>query len=80
MSHGLGTTAFLLPTAGHLRELETRIGIWLNGRIRNFRLSLREGGRVLEGRAQTYHAKQLAQHAVMKASDLPICVNDIEVV
>jgi hypothetical protein len=78
MSHDLGTVP--LPTAGQLRELETQIGIRLNGRIRNFQLSLREGGMVLEGHAQTYYAKQLVQHAVMVASDLPICVNDIEVV
>ena len=80
MSHELGTAAFPLPTAGQLRELETQIGIRLNGRIRNFRLPLRDGGMVLKGCAQTYYAKQLAQHAVMEASDLPISVNDIEVV
>ena len=78
MSHELGTVP--LPTAGQLRELETQIGIRLKGRILNFQLSLRDGGMVLEGRAQTYYAKQLAQHAVMEASDLPISVNDIEVV
>jgi hypothetical protein len=33
---------------------------------------------VLEGHAQTYYVKQLAQHAVMEA-DLPIIANDIEV-
>jgi hypothetical protein len=80
MSHELGAAVLPSPTAGQLRELETQIGIRLVGRIRNFRLSLRDGGMALEGRVQTYYAKQLAQHAVMESSDLPISVNEIEVV
>jgi hypothetical protein len=40
---------------------------------------LREDGFVLQGRAPTYYAKQLAQHAVMEASDVPIKANEIEV-
>jgi hypothetical protein len=79
MSHKAGTATLPLPTAGQLRELEAQIGRRLNGRIRDFRLSLREGGMVLEGHAPSYHAKQLAQHAVMEASNLPIWANDIEV-
>jgi hypothetical protein len=34
---------------------------------------------VLRGRARTYYAKQLAQHAVMQATALPILRNEIEV-
>jgi hypothetical protein len=34
---------------------------------------------VLRGHAHTYHAKQLAQHAVMEASSLPIRSNELEV-
>jgi hypothetical protein len=60
-----------------------RIGglVWhqLGGRLRDFRLEVRDGGIVLRGRAPTYHAKQLAQHAVMSATDLPILRNEIEV-
>jgi hypothetical protein len=33
----------------------------------------------LQGRASTYHAKQLAQHATMELVQLPILANDIEV-
>jgi len=33
----------------------------------------------LRGRAKTYYAKQLAQHAVMEATDLPVLANEIEV-
>jgi hypothetical protein len=79
MSHKPGTATLHFPTSGQLRELEAQIGLQLKGRVRDFRLSLRDGGVVLEGRAQSYHAKQLAQHAVMEASDLTICANDIEV-
>ncbi len=37
-------------------------------------------GLVLEGHTHTYYAKQLAQHAVMEAVDLPIHANEIVVV
>jgi hypothetical protein len=36
-------------------------------------------GLVLRGRAQTFYTKQLAQHAVMRATALPILANEIEV-
>jgi len=34
---------------------------------------------VLQGRTRTYHAKQLAQHAVMEITELPILANEIRV-
>jgi hypothetical protein len=40
---------------------------------------VRDGGLVLRGRAHTYYAKQLAQHAVMDNHPLPILANEIEV-
>jgi hypothetical protein len=63
-----------------LGELEKHIQDRLIGRVRDFRLSLREGGLLLQGCTHTYYAKQLAQQAVMDSSDLPIGVNAIEVV
>jgi hypothetical protein len=60
-------------------ELETRVRIRLRGRVAQFRLELRGPGFVLRGQAQTYYAKQLAQHAVMAATELPIVANEIEV-
>jgi hypothetical protein len=36
-------------------------------------------GKALRGFAHTYYAKQLAQHAVMEATKLPILANEIEV-
>jgi len=51
----------------------------LNGRVREFRVLARADGLILQGNASTYHAKQLAQHAIMSATQLPILSNDIEV-
>jgi hypothetical protein len=51
----------------------------LTGRVRDFQLVLLEHGRVLRGHAQTYYSKQLAQHAVMETTTLPIRANEIEV-
>ena len=51
----------------------------LNGRVRDFRLLLQDNGLILQGYAFTYHAKQLAQHAIMKATRLPIIANEIEI-
>jgi hypothetical protein len=52
----------------------------LHGRVRNLRLILDEQGIVLQGQALTYYVKQLAQHTVMTAIDLPILRNEIEVI
>jgi hypothetical protein len=55
--------------------LQTRLG----NRIRDLRVQLLPSGLVLQGRAATYYAKQLAQHAAMELADAPILANDIEV-
>jgi hypothetical protein len=51
----------------------------LGNRVRDFRLLIVDDGIVLVGQAASYHAKQLAQHAVMKATSAPILANDIAV-
>jgi hypothetical protein len=56
--------------------VRSRVG----GRVRNLHVVAAANGVVLRGRAATYYAKQLAQHAVMEATDLPIVANEIEVV
>ncbi len=68
-----------VPMSEAVLELETRILSRLGGRVREFRLTAVDYGWVLRGRAHTDHAKQLAQHAVMGASDLPVVANEIEV-
>jgi hypothetical protein len=62
-----------------LDQLENRVQSKLSGRIRNLRLLRHGDGVVLRGFARTFYAKQLAQHAVMTESELPILANEIEV-
>lgn len=62
-----------------VERLEARVRAWLGGRVRDLRLLVRERGVVLQGRARTYYAKQLAQHAVMQAAQFRIQANEIEV-
>ena len=50
-----------------------------NRRVRDLRLVVRGNSLILHGRTHTYYAKQLAQHAVMQATRLPIQANEIEV-
>jgi len=64
------------PQEEHLEALVQRR---LAGRVRDFRIRVRHDGVVLEGRAPTYHAKQIAQHAVMELVGMTIVANEIEV-
>ena len=60
-------------------RLEINVQRRLNGRVRDFRLLVHPDGLILQGSTATFHAKQLAQHAIMEATRLPILANDIEV-
>jgi hypothetical protein len=60
-------------------RLERKLRDQLRGRVRNFCVRLQGHGLILQGSASTYHAKQLAQHVIMKATRVPIVANDIEV-
>jgi hypothetical protein len=66
-------------TCESLAQIEERVQCRVTGRVRAFRLVVRNEGRVLLGHAHTYYAKQLAQHTVIKATSLPTCANEIEV-
>ncbi len=79
MNHEADTLTPDVPNPEAMGDLEAQVQSQLRGRVRDFRLSLREGGLVLEGCTRTYYAKQLVQHAVMEAVDLPIRSNEIEV-
>ena len=68
-----------LAQAKALELLETHLQNRLGSRVRCLRLVFRGQGIVLLGYAHTYHAKQLAQHALMEATELPILANEIEV-
>jgi len=60
-------------------RLEGLLSRRLGNRIRGLRIAFRDSGVVLRGRSETFYSKQLAQHAVMELSDLPILANEIEV-
>ena len=62
-----------------LDQIEEHVQCRLVGRVRQFHLDWHEGGLVLHGHAMTYYAKQIAQHAVMAATSLPILANEMEV-
>lgn len=62
-----------------LARIEEDIQCRLIGRVLDLRLVVHDHGLVLRGHARTYYGKQLAQHAVMETTDLPIRANEIEV-
>jgi hypothetical protein len=60
-------------------HLEAHIQCRLSGRIKDLHVVVQDHGLILRGQTATYYAKQLAQHAVMQATELPILANEIEV-
>jgi hypothetical protein len=62
-----------------LELLEAQVQSRLGGQVRGLRLVAAGQGLILRGRARSYYAKQLAQHAVMAATELRILANEIEV-
>lgn len=75
----MNTPILTMPSACDVEQLERTLRHQLNGRISNFCLVKSVGGVVLQGGARSFYAKQVAQHAVMEALELPIIANDIEV-
>ncbi len=67
------------PISPHAEHVETLVQRRVGGRVRDLRVVVRPDGVILQGRTATYHAKQVAQHAVMELAGLPILANDIEV-
>lgn len=65
---------------GALEEIELRLQHQLRGRVRNLRLYHGDHGLILHGHASTYYAKQLAQHALLGATSLPLVSNEIQVI
>ena len=53
-----------------MSSVEDRVRRRVWGQITDLRLESRGQGIVLQGRARTYHAKQLAQQAVLEAGRL----------
>jgi hypothetical protein len=63
----------------HVAKLEEHVRNQVVGRVRGLTILMHEGGIVLRGQSRSYYAKQLAQHAVMAVTEVPICGNFIEV-
>jgi hypothetical protein len=59
-------------------ELERAVRIQLGGRIHGLKILVLDNGILMEGRVDTFYAKQVAQQAVM-ASGCSILHNAIEV-
>lgn len=79
MSQETGAGQDRVMTQEELDRLGAQIEHQLSGRLRDFRVKRRGEGVVLKGRVRTYYAKQLAQHAVMRMTALPILGNEIVV-
>ncbi len=79
MNQKPATATFDLPAGQAIEQVQRDIQRRLIGRLREFRLLLRDGGLILKGSAHTYYAKQLAQEAVKAAIELPIRANEIRV-
>jgi hypothetical protein len=69
-----------LETNDLLHSIEESIRHRLAGGVRNLNIVLRDDGLVMRGCVCTYHSKQLAQHAVMEFTKVPIQANEIEVI
>ena len=79
MQQATGNEETDVVTRERLDRLGMRVETQMSGRLRDFRLQWAKRGLVLRGQANSYYAKQLAQHAVMNATKLPILHNEIEV-
>ena len=66
--------------ATEIDRLAVETGVMLRGRLAELRLELRDGGVVLSGTARSFYAKQLALHAVMTGTHLPVVRNEIQVI
>lgn len=60
-------------------ELAELVRAMLGRRVRDLGIEVDGRGLVLRGRADSYHAKQLAQHVAMAALGLPLSANKIVV-
>jgi len=69
--------------AGLHREELARLEVGLQARlgvqVRDLRLTALERGLILQGRARTYLARELAQQTLLETCDVPLVANWIEV-
>jgi hypothetical protein len=79
-----GTDPGRVPLGRSKRELAERIEGYIerraSGRIRDLHVVCSDDAIILQGRSRTYHAKQLAQQAVLDLTDgYPLLTNQIVV-
>jgi hypothetical protein len=67
-------------TPALIEQLALDVQSRLGGRVRNLRLLVQGTGLILRGEANTYHAKQLVQHAILEESGMPLLANKMEVI
>lgn len=79
MNQHTNDLACQITVVTEIARLELRIRARLSGRVRNLHVLGRDNGLVLRGHSRTYYDKQLAQHAAMEMTALPIVANEIEV-
>jgi len=79
--HDISFSRTFLPIEDSLADrLESHITRRSRGQIRDLHVSLVGGRIVLRGRSRTYHAKQLAQEAVLDVTGgTPALINEIVV-
>jgi len=83
-AQNLGTEPRWVSPGRSRRELAERIEGYIerraSGRIRDLRVVCSEDAIILQGRSRTYHAKQLAQQAVLDLTGgYPLLTNQIVV-
>ena len=64
--------------ASQAATIRRRVAERTSGQIRDLSVAVVSRGVVLSGRTASFYSKQLAQHAAMQMSELPL-VNEIEV-
>ncbi|HVK09407.1 MAG TPA: BON domain-containing protein [Gemmataceae bacterium] len=69
-----------MSVEGGIDRLSAETGNMLRGRLTGLRIELLDGGVVLSGTARSFYAKQLALHAVMTGTHLPVVRNEIQVI
>jgi hypothetical protein len=75
----MSSDGFVLSTDDGVSKLEASVRSKLAGRMRDFRLVIADRGLILRGWAPTYYVKQIAQHAILESTELPVLANEIEV-
>lgn len=65
--------------ADEAKAAAAHLATQLRGRLHNIRVFAEPEGVVIHGVANSYHVKQLAQHAIMRMFALPVVANEITV-